>query len=478
MATQLWAARHVRRNLEALERNFARRLAVGEADDNDERDRPALCQFRDSLAPPTSRLVVVGLFVAGAVLAQKLLDALPELLQAGPVRDRAKNALKGSARRPAWRRLRDLLDAIVDSSVIEFSIFAAAVCWSGYVLTRALAGGYRWRTWPSAAMTGSVCHDGTQRLSSRAAAWLRVRRRRPSSPRLVSPPPRELPFDLIVKALLCAPFLIFIGGFFRASAEEGYLSEQAPLFAAMFALVACRLLVLGLAARKRGSDTTWLLLPLPLVALACIAPPIYPPEAPEPKLSQSQSLRLTLSTRQDLTAVDLREQDLQEFYLYAKNLSHAQLTNANLTAANLMRSRLLGAQLRGATLIAAKLRGANLREANLSVADLREADLRGTDLRGANLTGAFAFETDLRDADLRGARLSSADLDHSDLRRADLRGLDLREARGLKLANLAGVRYDRSTRWPVDIDKPLRAALAARDRSRALDERRPPVSPR
>ena len=181
---------------------------------------------------------------------------------------------------------------------------------------------------------------------------------------LVSPPPRELPFDLIVKALLCAPFLIFIGGFFRASAEEGYLSEQAPLFAAMFALVACRLLVLGLAARKRGSDTTWLLLPLPLVALACIAPPIYPPEAPEPKLSQSQSLRLTLSTRRDLTAVDLRERDLQEFYLYAKNLSHAQLTNANLTAANLMRSRLLGAQLRGATLIAAKLRGANLREAN------------------------------------------------------------------------------------------------------------------
>jgi hypothetical protein len=82
-------------------------------------------------------------------------------------------------------------------------------------------------------------------------------------------------------------------------------------------------------------------------------------------------------------------------------------------------------------------------------ADLIGARLRGARLRGASLRGAYLIAADLRDADLRDADLLGADLRDTDLRGADLTGCLF-----LTRPQVTAARGDKSTRLPVDVERP------------------------
>jgi uncharacterized protein YjbI with pentapeptide repeats len=88
--------------------------------------------------------------------------------------------------------------------------------------------------------------------------------------------------------------------------------------------------------------------------------------------------------------------------------------------------------------------GDDLVESDLTGSDLRTSDLRGACLRGARLLGADLRDVDLRRADLLGA----------DLRGADLRGARLAETLYLTQTQVGGVRGDRRTTIPDDLERP------------------------
>lgn len=82
-------------------------------------------------------------------------------------------------------------------------------------------------------------------------------------------------------------------------------------------------------------------------------------------------------------------------------------------------------------------------------ADLIGARLRRAHLRGASLRGAYLIAADLRNADLRDADLLGADLRDTDLRGADLTGCLF-----LTRPQITAARGDKSTRLPVDVERP------------------------
>jgi uncharacterized protein YjbI with pentapeptide repeats len=99
-----------------------------------------------------------------------------------------------------------------------------------------------------------------------------------------------------------------------------------------------------------------------------------------------------------------------------------------------------------------------LREASrLARAGLDGADHTGDDLSGADLRGADLRGVSFRGALLIGVRLGDADLFRTDLLGADLRGADVRGARladalFLTQTQLGGVRGDRRTTLPRDLE--------------------------
>jgi uncharacterized protein YjbI with pentapeptide repeats/endonuclease YncB( thermonuclease family) len=179
------------------------------------------------------------------------------------------------------------------------------------------------------------------------------------------------------------------------------------------------------------------------------------------------SLRLTLSSGNTFTGIDLRRRDLRDAYIGGKHLSDADLSGADLANAVLAHSTLRNADFHGrdtdlsnADLSFADLSGADLRSVRLNGADLTEANLRdarlaGTDLHEAKLDGAHLDGADLRQANLRSALLVGTHMPDALLIDADLRGAnlndDLREAE-LDGAALNGVRTDSSTIWPDGFD--------------------------
>jgi len=84
-------------------------------------------------------------------------------------------------------------------------------------------------------------------------------------------------------------------------------------------------------------------------------------------------------------------------------------------------------------------------------ADLIGRDLRRAGLADANLRGAYLIGADLRAVDL-----GQADLLGADLRAADVRGANLSRCLFLTRPQVQGAHGDRSTRLPVDIDRPAR----------------------
>ena len=212
------------------------------------------------------------------------------------------------------------------------------------------------------------------------------------------------------------------------------------------------------------------------------------------KISDRQTLRVTVGLQRDLSGADLNNQDLSGFDLSKKDFSDADLHSATLADATLLRARLDRAQLDEANLEHADLTEASLVQAELNGADLEQAGMRravldgavigeGANGKGANLSKATLVDADLRGAclafaDLRGAVLGGADLTDAVLTGADMRGAVLEQDGvpvNLEGAWTAGVKLDADDRQflrPPAIVRASEAAAAGRARSFATVPRR------
>lgn len=188
----------------------------------------------------------------------------------------------------------------------------------------------------------------------------------------------------------------------------------------------------------------------------------------------------------DLSQTNFTQTDLTQVYLHGvkfdgaklveadlrnKNLAGVILTAADLTGANLSNADLSGSRLSRANLSGARLRNTNLSGSWLNLTNLTGADLIGSNLAGASLIGANLASVDLSSSRLVGATLIGARLNGANLHAADLSGIrllanellpvdlltdpDLRELNELQLfqtiadADLAGVRFNHETKWPL-----------------------------
>jgi hypothetical protein len=128
--------------------------------------------------------------------------------------------------------------------------------------------------------------------------------------------------------------------------------------------------------------------------------------------------------------------------------------------------------LREADLAGRFMPGVDFREADLTGASLQGANVRAASFNGANLT-----RIDLRKANLVEADLSFADLGNADLRGAMAEGADF-SAAGLTGAQLAGLTYDRDTRWSPRFDPEAHGAVCVRGFDPAEHLRLPPAEVR
>lgn len=162
-----------------------------------------------------------------------------------------------------------------------------------------------------------------------------------------------------------------------------------------------------------------------------------------------------------LVEADLRSKNLAGVVFTAADLTNANLSNANLYGSQLSRANLSGALLRAANLAGswinltnltgADLTGSNLAGASFIGANLASARLSGSRLVGATLIGAHMNGANLLDADLAGVRLLANELLPTDL----LTDPNLKQLNDLQLSqviadvDLAGVSFNRQTKWPI-----------------------------
>jgi hypothetical protein len=126
----------------------------------------------------------------------------------------------------------------------------------------------------------------------------------------------------------------------------------------------------------------------------------------------------------------LQELNADGVALVGVDVSSAFLQGIRLERANLLRS----------DFSAADLRGSDLRSADFTDADLHSANMRGSNLRGASFRETNMNDVDLWGSDLTEAKLDGADLGGADLRFADLRDVQWKALKGVKMANIAGVK--------------------------------------
>lgn len=137
------AVEHVRMRTALVDRHFARRLALGENDSNDEEDRKALSLFTESLPPPRSRLWVALPLLGVAAMSQVLLA----LLQLGkldlgapfqaPVKD-----LAGAAELTSGQLLKTI-DTLLYTSPRITLLAAIVLTLSAYIVWRPLLPSFR-----------------------------------------------------------------------------------------------------------------------------------------------------------------------------------------------------------------------------------------------------------------------------------------------------------------------------------------------
>lgn len=126
----------------------------------------------------------------------------------------------------------------------------------------------------------------------------------------------------------------------------------------------------------------------------------------------------------------LQELNADKVPLVGVDVSSAFLQGLKLERANLLRSNFA----------AADVRGSDLQWANFSDADLHAANFRGSNLQHASFEGADMSDADLVGSNLTGCRFVVTDLNGTDLRSANLSGVEWSRIRGIRMANIAGVK--------------------------------------
>ncbi|MCE7984880.1 MAG: hypothetical protein DYG89_27215 [Caldilinea sp. CFX5] len=172
-----------------------------------------------------------------------------------------------------------------------------------------------------------------------------------------------------------------------------------------------------------------------------------------------------------LQGVTLAGAKLVEADLRSKNLAGVVFTAADLTDANLSSANLYGSQLSRANLSGAVMRAANLAGSWLNLTNLTGVDLTGSNLAGASFIGANLASAQLSGSRLVGATLIGAHMNGANLLNADLAGVrllaneliptdlltdpNLKQLNELQLSqviadvDLAGVSFNRQTKWPI-----------------------------
>jgi hypothetical protein len=427
-----FTVRHVQRRLDALDRALSGRIAVGDHDEDDEREHEALGRLRASLPPPPSRWLTVGGVVAIIVLAQALLSWFwTNTLEAASIdrqNDEIRRAFEGLDLAPDVQSIGDLLRALASGSYQQLGVVLMTVGLIAYFCMRPFASGY----WQSRVLLGRP-----ERLRRRQrgsplvglAAQIDVAAREKHVSRCTPADfKRDAPVDLLAKAVPWFVALFIVVGFTRLIADapddidwgEPGNREVLAFYLAVAALTILRLAWLIVRLRQRRQAVLWILAPVAFIALLAVVAPL-------------RGFETSPSARDELT-------------IARGNIGFDRLPNLNRTQLRLTlgaSEHLDGADLRAVDLPDAHLRGKTLRFADVRLADLRRADLRRADLRRAVLMGSLLNRADLRRADLRFADLSCVNLRGADLRGAKLAGTRLDDAF-----------TDKATRWPA---KPGRA---------------------
>jgi hypothetical protein len=126
----------------------------------------------------------------------------------------------------------------------------------------------------------------------------------------------------------------------------------------------------------------------------------------------------------------LQELNADRVALVGVDVSGAFLQGVRLEKARLLRANFSSADVREGTFLSADFSNANLRSANLRRGNLEQVSFQGADLDDSDLAGA----------DLAGADLTDATLVDADLTNADLRGIHWEHIRGIRNANIFGVK--------------------------------------
>jgi uncharacterized protein YjbI with pentapeptide repeats len=116
------------------------------------------------------------------------------------------------------------------------------------------------------------------------------------------------------------------------------------------------------------------------------------------------------------------------------------LVGVDVSDAFLMRIQVPRANLARASLRSADLRAGVFDQANLEYADLTFANLRNGSLVKADLANAMFADSDLNGCNLTEADCEDADFSRADMRSSELKNLKWKGMKGVKLANLFGVK--------------------------------------
>jgi hypothetical protein len=447
-ACRYFTTRYVRRRVDALERALAARIAVGEADADDDAEAAAIARFKSSLPPVPSRLLAVTGLVAGLLLAQALVGGLFTLLPDSRA-ERFKDLLRSVGLKPDVKVFADTGSLLLSANYVEHGVLLIAVAATLYVLGRPLASGYR---------LSYMCLGRGERLGrlrrrselcSKAAELDTAGQEQAAVQAAGADFRRDAPIDLLAKALpalAIAYWLIGVarfggiagvdrtrlaewtmvsvltgaaivwatrrlsarGGLWRAAIRAvGAIAligaslaivgrhalaqpEGETIWFALAAVVLARLGWLVLATRDRSYPPWWIVAPLAAICTLAVVSHYDPAaefSAPEPgAVSSPREAALEQAGLGDLPSI----------------------SRADLRTMLVTHERLYGADLRGDDLHGLSLRRKRLVEGRLELADLRGAVVAGADLSRADLTGADLSCSDLRGVDLGRARVSGA----------------------------------------------------------------------
>jgi hypothetical protein len=407
LGCRYFTERYVRRQVDAIARALARRIAVGEGNENDEREHAALERFQTSLSPPPSRLVSIGGLIVAIVLAQALLRLLVSAGLSVGQDGRITRAVEQLDVTITAQSVGDLASALAAGTWVDIAGVLLTGCVIAYVFARPLATGYYAAYTllgrPEARRRTSWFASPVQQHASlrQVAAQLHV----PALEEAVVRPAgaelrRDAPLDILAKTVLCLWVVYITIGFIRFGAD----AYAIPFALACAVAVGARLIWLSTRLAGRRYSRWWVGGPVLLVAIVVVTVPSGLDgglTSPERALANARSeneyalppaerseLRSRLAFSSEVIAADLREAELQDFYLARKSLPFANFDFANLRDANLRDANLRGASLKRALLAGGDLRGAELQDADLRCSALMNADLRGAELRGARFSNA------------------------------------------------------------------------------------------